>query len=311
MSASALVLQLVRAHVAGNDVAFASAAGALARSAKSPAIRNAIADLIKQGRTGGSSSGSFRPVSKAATNSKLQELEPVSFEDLVLDPALQSMLDEIVVELEYAEELAARKLRARNRLLLHGPCGNGKSSVASAMAQSIGLRAYAVNMPQLIGMYMGETGKNLGAIFDSVGSGCVVVFDEIDAIGSRRGSVDSAAGKEGNSVVNTMLTLMDRNRSGVIVATTNRPDIVDPALLRRFDEQIYFPAPTPAQMRNLVEKLCAGYGIKPDVDISDCENFDAVAKRCETTARRIVMREILAAEAEEPEENGTQEELSN
>ena len=307
MSASATVLQLVRAHYAGNDVAFASAAGALARSAKSPAIRAAIAQLIQGGPSRGGSAGTLRPLSKAAANSKLQELSPVSFEGLVLENSLQAMLDELVVELEYSEELAARNLRARNRLLFHGPPGNGKSSVASAIAQALGMRAYGVSLPQMISCYMGETGKNLGEVFDSVGSNCVVVFDEIDAIGSRRGDVTSGAGKEANSVVNTMLTLMDRNRGGLIVATTNRPDIVDAALLRRFDEQIFFTGPNPQQIRNLVEKLCAGYGIKPNVDVSDCENFDAVSKRVETTARRIVMQEILAAEAEESEENGTEE----
>jgi SpoVK/Ycf46/Vps4 family AAA+-type ATPase len=112
--------------------------------------------------------------------------------------------------------------------------------------------------------------------------------------------VDQAAGKEANSIVNTMLTLLDRTKHGIIIATTNRPDILDPALLRRFDEQIEFPAPSPEQMRSLASKLCEGFGVPP-VDVSSCANFDEVTKRCETEARRAVMRELIAAEQADKE----------
>src|SRR5690606_5881088 len=120
---------------------------------------------------------------------------------------LQACLDEIVVELEYREHLAERGLRARNRLLFHGPPGNGKTSVGSALANALGVEAYCVSIPELLSIYVGGTSKNLGDLFGSIREGTLVVFDELDAIGTKRGAVDSASGREGNTVVNTLLTL--------------------------------------------------------------------------------------------------------
>jgi SpoVK/Ycf46/Vps4 family AAA+-type ATPase len=177
------------------------------------------------------------------------------------------------------------------------------------MAHALGLKAYAISLPRTISKWVSATGENLGKIFENLTPNTVVIFDEIEAVASHRGAVETSAGKEFNSTVNTLLTLMDRNRSGVIVATTNRPDIIDPAVLRRFDEHVEFPAPSAEQMRSLADRLSDGFDIPrvPWDVIGDCQNYDAVTKVVEREARRIVMREILAAEAaaeteSEPEE---------
>ena len=316
MSASAHVLQLVRAHYGGDAGQFASAAQALARMSKVTSVRAAIINAVSAGqRQGAPGSGNPRPFAPLppAQNDRnpnselLERLEPVSFVDLLAEPHIQAALDELVIELEYREELAARKLRARNRLLFWGPPGNGKTSHAAALGSALNVPAYGVSLPRVISKYLGETGQNLGKLFDGLRENSLIVFDEIDAIGSSRGKVDQAAGKEANSMVNTLLTLLDRCKRGVLVATTNRPDILDAALLRRFDEVIEFPAPSAQQMRALAQKLCEGFGV-PTVEVGACINFDEVAKRCETEARRIVMREILAAEeAEENEEDDGEE----
>jgi SpoVK/Ycf46/Vps4 family AAA+-type ATPase len=317
MTASAHVVQLVRAHYAQNEPLFASSAMALARGSKVPSVKAALINTLSAGR----SSAIHRPTpaaparpfqqaprSHAQVSRLLQPLGRVAFDDLLLEPPIQAFLDEIVIELEYREELAARKLRARNRLLFWGPPGNGKTSSAAALGTALDVEAYGVSLPRTVSKYMGETGQNLGELFDSLTPSSLVVFDEIDAIGSARSDTTHSAGKEQNNFVNTILTLLDRCREGVIVATTNRPDILDPALLRRFDELVEFPAPSQAQMRGLAQKLCEGFGVPP-VDVSSCANFDEVAKRCETEARRIVMREILAAEeAADDESDETEEE---
>jgi SpoVK/Ycf46/Vps4 family AAA+-type ATPase len=310
MTASAHVLQLVRAHYVGNESQFASAALSLARGSKLPSVRASIMNAVKAGHASGSASQprpaqQMRPLPQTPASRMLQCLPAVTFADLMLETQLQGQLDEIVIELEYRDDLAARKLRARNRLLFHGPPGNGKSSSAAAVGEALGVSAYAVSLPQLIDIYVGGTGKNLGELFDAIRPETVVVFDEIDAVGSRRTDTDSSASKEKNSIINTFLTLLDRCKHGVIIGTTNRPDMIDPALMRRFDEKIEFPAPTREQMAALGQKLCEGYGVG-EIHVTDCANFDEVAKRCETQARRIVMREILAAEeaAETEEDDG-------
>jgi SpoVK/Ycf46/Vps4 family AAA+-type ATPase len=322
VTASANVMQLVRAHYRGDSAAFANAAMTLARGAKAVAIRDGILDLVREGvskqRAGNAprETRQMQPMQvPLRANGMLEELPRTTFSALLLEPSLQMLLDEFVVELEYREELATKGLRARNRLLFWGPPGNGKTSCAAALADALDLPAYAVSLPRLIGSHVGETGKNLGEIFQHLTPNTVVIFDEIDAVASTRGTPDQAASKEFNSNVNTLLTLMDRNRSGVVVATTNRPDVVDPAVLRRFDESIEFPGPSVAQMRSLANKLTDGYGIPmlEDGVLLDCLNYDAVAKVVEREARRIVMKQLLAEEAietesEDEEPNGSEEE---
>jgi len=315
MSGSALVLQLLRAHYRRDDLAVAGAAQMLARAA-APALRPQIEEIIRkgyQGRgpapAGGFEGDRYRrntePMKPAAPIGPLQPLRRVSFPELMLKPDLQALLDELVQELEFREELAERKLRARNRFLFHGPPGNGKSSSAAAFAHALGVPAYCVSIPQLVGSHLGETGKNLGALFDSIRDGMVVVFDEIDAIGTRRSQGDQACDKEMSATVNCFLMLLDRNKSGVIMATTNRPDMIDPALMRRFDESILFPAPSREQMESLAWSLSQKFGVPP-VYVADCANFDEVTKRVQNEARRIVMKELLAADtAADDDENET------
>lgn len=306
MSASGTVLQLVRAHYQSDESGFASAAAALARASKAPSVRAALLSAIQVGasRARQQPRQQFQPLRPpappAAANGILQPVDPVTFERLLLDPELQSSLDEFVLELEYREELAERRLRARNRLLFWGPPGNGKTACSSALANALDMPAFCVSLPDLISKYIGETGSNISQIFASLSGDTLVVFDEIDAIGAGRSSGADAAGKEFNGIVNSLLTLLDRHKDGIIVATTNRPDILDPALRRRFDEELFFPPPNDAQKRQLSERLCAEYEV-PLVDVSTCANFDAVTKTVQREARRVVMQELLAAEAADEE----------
>lgn len=317
MSAQAFVLQMVRAHYRRDDAAFAYAASSIGRQAKSPSIRTEIETLVRRGfprpPQGGGSPAQPSPRSPESTpvvsNGLLQKVsDGLTFPDLLLPPDLQAQLDEIVEELEYGPELRRRGLAPRSRLLFHGPPGNGKTSVASALANALGATAYTIYIPELISQYIGGTGGNLGKVFGEIRNGMVVVFDEIDAIGGERGGRADGAGAERNAIVNTLLTLFDLNKNGIIVATTNRVDIIDPALRRRFDEKLLFPAPTQEQKEALATKLCLQFEIE-QVDVSDCENFDAVTKRVRTEARRIVMAEIRARESAEEDE--TEDDLGN
>lgn len=279
----------------------------LARASNVPSIRESIASAVKAGfKNVPGRPQTFQP----ETLAKLQDAGGIltaatkcTFEDLLLPIDLQCVLDEFVLELEYRTELAERGLRARNRFLFWGPPGNGKTSCASALASALSERAFVVSIPELGSQFLHGTEQNLGKLFSTIRDGMVIVFDEIDAIGSARGQSDSSAGKSQNAVVNTLLTLLDRHTSGVIVATTNRPDMIDTALQRRFDEQVEFPAPTREQMRSLARKLCEKYTIA-EVDVSDCANFDEVSKRVATEARRRVMRELLAADDTTDESEG-------
>jgi SpoVK/Ycf46/Vps4 family AAA+-type ATPase len=317
VSASGQVMQLIRAHYRGQEDVFAATAVALARSSRVASIRVSIEDLVRDGlrakvqdrsaqshhKDGPRNLAPLHP--KSLANGMLEKLPRQTFDKLMLPEDVQAFFDELSTELEYTEELEERGLRPRNRVLLYGPPGCGKTSCAAALAAARGVPAYGVSLPRLISKYVGATTENLGQLFDSLQKDTLVVFDELDAMGATRGSVEQSAGKEFNGITNALLTLLDRRSAGIIVATTNRIDILDPALVRRFDEQVLIPDPTWEQKLALAERLCVRHAVPVPDGIGECLNYDAVTKLVLREARKHVMREILAQEGQgddEPEE---------
>jgi SpoVK/Ycf46/Vps4 family AAA+-type ATPase len=313
---------MCRAHYLQDESAFASSAAILARGSKVPSFRIEIERIIREGRahaeskrrdqwSQGRQQPGTKPLDKLpeaqAPNEMMKRLDGPAFADLLLPREIQATFDEIVTELEFRDELKERGLRARDRILLHGPPGNGKTSSAVAIAKQLGVPCWGVNISEVFGQYLGSTSKNIKALIEAAPNNAVTVLDEIDAIGGSRNAYGSqACDKELNASVNTLLTTLDRSCKGIIVATTNRLDILDSALRRRFEEVIEIPGPTIEQMRALASSLCFGFGVDP-VYVDDCENFDAVTKACKREARRIVMKQILAADTADEEENDGQE----
>lgn len=326
--AYANIVQLIRAHYGLDESAFATAASTLGRGSKVTSFRDEIDRLVREGRnkvearrreqygrsgpTPGGQPLQMDPLpQKAAVNGMLRRLDGLSFADLLLPEHVQSAFDEIVTELEFRDELEKRGLRARDRILLHGPPGNGKTSSAVAIAKQLGYPCWGANLAEVFGKFLGDTSRNVQALLESLPHQAVSVLDEIDAIGGARSAYGTqACDKELNAGVNVLLTTLDRSTTGIIVATTNRVDILDPALVRRFEQVIEVPAPSVEQKRALATRLCATFEIEP-VRVDDCENFDAVTKCCKHEARRVVMKEILAADAADSEtedESGKSEE---
>ena len=301
MSASAHVLALVRAHYAGDERAFVEGARALADASKSIIVKNAITDAIRNRKQAPKPQPKAQLPPHASLDGMLESVDVKPLDELVLPEALRAELDEVALEIEYREALRERGLRPRNRLLFTGPPGCGKTSASAALAGRVSLTPYAVSLPTLISKWVGETGQNIGKLFSALSDDRLLIFDELDAIGSSRGDVSQSAGKEFNSKVNTLLTLLDRRAGGFLVATTNRVDILDPALVRRFDLVLEFPAPTDAQKIDLARRLSERFGVEPinDETAAACEHYAAVEKLCEREARRAVMREVLSSDEEE------------
>ena len=126
-------------------------------------------------------------------------------------------------------------IRYTNAVLLHGVSGTGKTTFAQYVAKSLGLPFFYVSITQLIDCYLGKTGQNLESVFEFANSmPCVLVLDEIDQIGSRRLD-DGGTSGEMKRVLITILQNLDRLPNDVIlIAATNRPDVLDEALVRRF-----------------------------------------------------------------------------
>lgn len=178
-----------------------------------------------------------------------------SFEDLILDSALQKQLEEFINEQFRKELLHAYNLEPRHKILLVGPPGNGKTSVAEAIAQTLMIPLFIVKYETMIGSYLGETANHLKKIFDFVRTNqCVLFFDEFDAIAKERG--DNQESGEIKRVVNSLLLQIDRLPSFVtVIAATNHPDLLDLAIWRRFQIQLELKKPTQQKILLWIKKF--------------------------------------------------------
>eukprot|EP00963_Diacronema_lutheri_P013364 scaffold2636_cov340-Pavlova_lutheri.AAC.26 len=160
--------------------------------------------------------------------------------------------------IQYPEKYEAMGLRAACGVLLYGPPGCGKTLVAKAAANESGANFISIKGPELLNKYVGESERAVRQLFARAraASPCVLFFDEMDAMAPRRGGDSTNASAE--RIVNQLLTDMDGldPRTGVyVIAATNRPDIIDPALLRpgRLDRLLYVPLPNPVGRQSILQ----------------------------------------------------------
>lgn len=177
-----------------------------------------------------------------------------------------SRLDEFVREVHAWPRLDAAGLPRRRSLLLFGPPGCGKTSIASSLAHELNRPFVTVKTESVVSSYLGETATNLSQIFEFARLHSVVLLlDEFDSLGKVRD--DPTDHGELRRVVNAVLQLIDRYAGpSIIVAATNHEDVLDTALWRRFSEVLEVPMPT-LDMRIDVLSRCFLGRIDHDVDI--------------------------------------------
>ncbi|GFR52366.1 hypothetical protein Agub_g14925, partial [Astrephomene gubernaculifera] len=181
------------------------------------------------------------------------------------------------------ERFEALGLPAATGVLLYGPPGCGKTLVAKAVANESGANFISIKGPELLNKYVGESERAVRQLFARARAAhpCVLFFDEMDALAPRRGTDNNQAAER---VVNQLLTEMDGvdSRQGIfMVAATNRPDMIDPALLRpgRLDKVLYVPLPPPQDRVSILNALVRRTPMEADVDLravgldGRCEGF--------------------------------------
>lgn len=173
--------------------------------------------------------------------------------DVILDETLTNQLHRVIREQRHSSRILAHGLAPRRKLLLVGPPGTGKTLTASVLAGELGTPLFQVRLDGLITKFMGETAAKLRQIFDATDqTRGVYFFDEFDAIGSQRGLSNDVG--EIRRVLNSFLQMIEHDSShSLIVAATNHPDILDPALYRRFDDVLYYSLPDLNQIASLLK----------------------------------------------------------
>ncbi|KAG7462564.1 hypothetical protein MATL_G00186170 [Megalops atlanticus] len=202
--------------------------------------------------------------------------------------ALQDIREEltmaILAPVRSPEQFRALGLSAPAGVLLAGPPGCGKTLLAKAVANESGLNFISVKGPELLNMYVGESERAVRQVFQRGRNSapCVIFFDEIDALCPRRSGHESGASVR---VVNQLLTEMDgleTRRQVFIMAATNRPDIIDPAVLRpgRLDKTLYVGLPPPADRHAILLTITKG-GTKPRLEADVSLEEIARDERCD------------------------------
>ncbi len=196
------------------------------------------------------------------------EVEPrIRFDDLLLPLPARENGRQLIEEHVRADVLRAHSYEPRHRVLLSGPPGNGKTSFAEAIAESLALPFFVVRYDALIGSYLGETNARLRKLFDYVRTQpSVLFFDEFDAIGKERGDTHETG--EIKRVVSFLLMQLDQLPSYVIViAATNHAELLDRAVWRRFQMRLAFPAPDRKMIEVFLDRIISGWPEAPRLSL--------------------------------------------
>ena len=174
--------------------------------------------------------------------------------DVAMSDDLRGHIETFVNEQTKREWLREHGKTPNRHILFVGPPGSGKTMTAEALASALRLPLYVIRLETLITRFMGETAAKLRLVFDEIARRrAVFLFDEFDALGAHRAASNDVA--EMRRVLNTFLQLMEEPNStdSVIVGATNFPDLLDRALLRRFDLVLRFDTPSEDQIKKIIK----------------------------------------------------------
>lgn len=214
--------------------------------------------------------------------------------DVELSAATRAAVQEVLNEHRHRDALQAHDLRPRSRLFFHGPPGCGKTMTAQALAGEMGLPLYVVRFDALIGAYLGQTALRVRECFRfAETTPCLLLVDEVDALGRKRGKVTDI-GELDRVLISVMQQLDLTVPAGLIIAASNVPDDLDPALLRRFDASLAFPAPERAVLARFARTEATKRGIKLvngfKHELGQAQTFADVRHAVDDEHRRIILR---------------------
>jgi cell division protease FtsH len=198
----------------------------------------------------------------------------VTFADVAGVAEAKEELQEVVEFLKYPEKFAALGARIPRGVLLLGPPGTGKTLLSRAVAGEAGVPFFSISGSEFVEMFVGVGASRVRDLFEQAkrNAPCIVFVDEIDAVGRQRGAGLGGSHDEREQTLNQILVEMDgfdTNTNVIVIAATNRPDILDPALLRpgRFDRQVVLDRPDIRGREAILEVHSKGKPLHEDVDL--------------------------------------------
>ncbi len=269
--------------------------------------------LMRQAQGAGNQAFSF---GKSRARLYIGEKPTVTFDDVAGAEEAKQELQEVVEFLREPQKFAALGARIPKGVLLVGPPGTGKTLMAKAIAGEAGVPFFSVSGSEFVEMFVGVGAARVRDLFDQAkrNAPCIVFIDEIDAVGRHRGAGLGGSHDEREQTLNQILVEMDgfdTNTNVIVIAATNRPDILDPALLRpgRFDRRVVMDRPDVKGRRAILEVHTRGKPLASDVDLdriarltpgfvgADLENLvnEAAILAARRNKRAITMEEMLEA----------------
>lgn len=259
MSNAKQILAMLRSRAEGDEDLFFSIALQIAAAEARQGHRSTadqIRSAVEAARTAKKAASAAIPFGKPRGDLEglLEHRKPrYTLKDVVLSEPIRARLNEFVREQLKRAWLREHGKTPNRRALFVGPPGSGKTMTAEALAGQLSLPLFVIRLEALITRFMGETAAKLRLVFDETAKRrAVYLFDEFDAVGGRRTASNDVA--EMRRVLNSFLQYMEEENAtdSIIIGATNHPELLDNALVRRFDIALAFEKPTKDQVRQII-----------------------------------------------------------
>jgi transitional endoplasmic reticulum ATPase len=256
----------------------------------------------------------------SALRETVVEIPNVTWEDIGgLEGVKQELKETLQYPMEHPELFKKFNMQPSKGVLFYGPPGCGKTLLAKAIANECQANFISIKGPELLTMWFGESEANVREIFDKARAAapCILFFDELDSIARSRGGSSGDGGGAADRVINQILTEMDgvgQKKSVFIIGATNRPDIIDSAIMRpgRLDQLIYIPLPDHKSRHAVLKSVLRKSPISKDVDLnflsekthgySGADLTEICQRACKNAIRESITKEIEKKSREQSED---------